>query len=595
METTADYTKSIEEIENRIDALLNQMRLEEKIGQMTQAEKNSITPQAVAEYFIGSVLSGGGGNPAPNTPEQWRNMVTEYQAAALKTRLGIPIIYGVDAVHGHSNMRGAVIFPHNIGLGATRDADLIKRIARASAVEILATNVHWNFAPALSVPQDIRWGRTYEGYSENTEVVTELGAAYTHGLIESGVLPSLKHYVADGGTRWGSRSISSWLIGNNWQAPNEEWKIDQGDAQFDEEALRRIHLAPYIESLKICNLNAMASFSSWNGEKMHGNKYLLTDVLKGELGLRGFIVSDWMAIDQLHQDFYSCVVGAINAGVDMVMVPYDYKRFIKTLTQAVEKGDITEERINDAVRRILLAKFELGLFEQPYTEEALLNKIGVTEHREVAQEAVRKSLVLLKNDKQTLPILKDTERIFVAGRAANDLGMQCGGWSIDWQGQLGPLTDGTTILQGLLQSVNKAAQVEYRVTGRFEGHAPIGIVVVGEFPYAEGDGDRQELNISAEDITAIEKVRPCVDKLVVVQISGRPLIITEMIDKADAWVCAWLPGTEGQGVVDVLLGDYPFSGKLSYAIPRSVDQLPRSKRQESGEAALYEFGYGLTT
>lgn len=578
---------------SQTDLLLNQMTLQEKIGQMTQAEKNSIPPEDVTAYAIGSVLSGGGGNPTPNTPAAWREMVVAYEEAALKSRLGIPLIYGVDAVHGHSNMRGAVIFPHNIGLGATRDADLVARIARITAAEMLATSVHWNFAPALSVPQDIRWGRTYEGFSEDTDIVTTLGVAYTRSLIDAGVLPSLKHYLADGGTTWGSSVAPPAADGSNWQAPNADWKIDQGDARYDEQTLRRLHLAPYIEALKACDLNVMASFSSWNGDKMHGHKYLLTDVLKHELGLRGFIVSDWMAIDQIDADYYTSLVTAINAGVDMVMVPYDYRRCIDTLTVAVEKGDVPQERIDDAVRRILLAKAELGLFDQPITGAGGLETIGIVEHREVAREAVRKSLVLLKNNNGALPIARDSARIFVAGRAANDLGIQCGGWSIDWQGQSGPSTDGTTILHGLLQSVAQAAQIEYRATGRFAGRAPVGIVVVGEYPYAEGVGDRAELHISAEDAAAIAATRAQVDKLVVIQISGRPLIITEVIDMADAWVCAWLPGTEGQGVVDVLLGDYAFSGKLSFAIPRSMAQLPRSARLAAGDVPLFDLGSGL--
>ncbi len=581
----------LDAIDKHINPILQKMSLAEKIGQMTQAEKNSIRPQDVKDYAIGSVLSGGGGNPVPNDTAHWREMVMAYQQAALETQHGIPLVYGSDAVHGHNNVKGAVIFPHNIGLGATRDTDLVKRIAGITARELLATSVHWNFAPAVSVPQDIRWGRTYEGFSEDTDLVREMGVAYTQGLHESGVLASVKHYAADGGTTWGSTQQYEWVT-DNWQAPSAGFHIDQGNAEIDEETFRRVHLQPYIDAVQAGALNIMTSFSSWNGVKMHAHDYLVTEVLKGELGFTGFVVSDWMAINQLDRDYYTAVVKSINAGVDMNMVPFDFKLFIETLSRAVEHGDVSMGRINNAVRRILRAKFWLGLFNSPFGDEGLVAEVGAAAHRETAREAVQKSLVLLKNENNTLPIAKTTARLLVAGRGADNIGMQCGGWSIDWQGGHGPITDGTSILDALRAEL-PADAVVHSTTGDFEEHAEIGVVVVGEDPYAEGIGDKNNLSLSAEDIAAIENTRAHCDQLVVVLLSGRPLLIADVLDKADAFVAAWLPGTEGTGVADVLLGNVPFTGKLAHTWPRNAEQIPLSALRDHDADPLFPFGFGL--
>lgn len=587
--------------DDRIADLLARMTLREKIGQMTQPEKNSISPEDVTTYAIGSVLSGGGGNPTPNTAQDWAAMVAAFQAAALRSRLGIPLIYGVDAVHGHNNVHGAVIFPHNIGLGATRDADLVERIAQMTAKEILATNVHWDFAPAVSVPQDIRWGRTYEGYSEDTVLVTELGAAYVRGLQQDdlshpqAVLASVKHFVGDGGAKWGTTRQFEW-IPYMWQAADDRWSIDQGTTAVNEHILRTVHLAPYAAAIEAGALNIMVSYTSWGGIKMHGHHYLLTEVLKEEMGFPGFLVSDWMAINQLSEDYYTCVVESINAGLDMVMVPFDYKLFINTLARAVENGDVAEERIDDAVRRILRAKLALDLFERPFPAAAFLPDFGSDTHRAVAREAVQKSAVLLKNDGQTLPIPADTHRILVAGAGAEDIGMQCGGWSIEWQGGRGVITPGATILDGIKAVVGPETAVAYNPTGTFAAgaKAEVGIVVVGETPYTEGEGDRADLSLSAEDMAVIAQVRPLVEKLVVVMLSGRPLIITDHLDQWDAFVAAWLPGSEGDGIADLLFGQHPFTGRLSYAWPRHMGQVPRSAMTED-EHPLFPFGFGLTT
>lgn len=580
-------------IKESVEALLAEMTLAEKIGQMTQPEKNSIPAEDVTNYFIGSVLSGGGGNPAPNTPANWAAMVRSFQEAALKTRLGIPLIYGSDAVHGHNNVFGAVLFPHNIGLGAARDPELVAKIARITGLEMLGTNVHWNFAPAVSVPQDIRWGRTYEGYSEDTDLVIELGVSYLKGLqdVEPRALASVKHFAADGGTAWGTVQTYDWIMGN-WQSADDRWSIDQGDALIDEATLRDIHLRPYQAAIAAGAQNIMVSFSSWQGIKNHGNYHLLTEILKQEFGFEGFLVSDWMAINQIDRDYYTCVVTSINAGLDMVMVPFDYKLFINTLTAAVEKGDVSIQRIDDAVRRILRAKQWLGVFEQPFPDAALLNDVGSAEHRAVAREAVRKSVTLLRNEKDTLPLAKDTPSIFVAGRGADNIGLQCGGWSIVWLGGDGAITEGTTLLEGFKQA---SQNIRYDAAGDFgDARAETGIVVVAEPPYAEGMGDNDQLTLSEEDIATLKRVRPQVDKLALVILSGRPLLIADQLDLCDAVIAAWLPGTEGAGVADVLFGDHPFTGRLSYSWPRSKNQIPLSALKADSEPPLFPFGYGLS-
>lgn len=581
-------------INNRVIDLLSRMNLAEKIGQITQVENLSISPPEVSRHFIGSVLSGGGGNPEPNTTENWAQMVRVYQQAALGTRLGIPLLYGVDAVHGHNNLKGAVIFPHNIGLGASRDAQLVKRIGQVTATEALATGIHWIFAPTLSVPQDIRWGRTYEGFSEDTALVSKLGIAQLQGLQNFDSVPdlshprtvlgSVKHFVGDGGTTWGSST-------------NLDWIIDQGVTEVDEATLRAVHLPPYIAAIQAGARNIMVSHSSWGELRMHAHKHLLTDVLKGELGFTGFLVSDWQSIDAITPHYYDAVVTSVNAGLDMIMVPYDGQRFITRMTQAMESGDISLSRVDDAVRRILYVKFELGLFEQPFGDESLLPLVGSQAHRSVAREAVRKSLVLLKNDDQILPLAKDTPLIFIAGQAADDIGLLCGGWTIKWQGEAGNITQGTTLLAGLQNAVAESTTIRHDAIGEFEGDdaiADVGIVVLSEMPYAEGEGDRGDLTLPDADIALLARVRPRCHKLVVILISGRPLIVTEHIPQWDAFVAAWLPGTEGQGVADVLFGDYPFNGRLSFSWPRSMEQIPLSALKESGEAPLFPFGYGLS-
>ncbi|MBI1281450.1 MAG: beta-glucosidase [Anaerolineaceae bacterium] len=592
----APYKNASLPVEERVDDLLQRMTLAEKIGQMTQVEKNSIKLTDIDGLFIGSLLSGGGGYPSKNNAEAWAKMTDTFQEQALKTRLAIPLIYGADGVHGHNNLRGAVIFPHHIGMGATRNPELVQKACAVTAQEMAATGVFWDFGPVVAVPQDIRWGRTYEAYSENTDLVSELGAACVKGLQgdKLEVLATAKHYIGDGGTGWGTSTTDTYML-------------DQGVTQGDEANLRAKFLPPYKAAIDAGAMSVMVSFSSFGGMKMSAQKYLTTDVLKGELGFKGFVVSDWKAIDQISGDYYKDVVTSFNAGMDMNMVPYDYINFITTITKAVEAGDIPMERIDDAVRRILRVKLMMGLFEHPLSNQADLASVGSDEHRAVARQAVSESLVLLKNDNDVLPLKKDIPRIYVAGSAGNDIGIQSGGWTIEWQGSAGAITQGTTLFDAIKNMVGSSTEIKFDRFGRFRNdkdasgnllRAEVGIVVVGEQPYAEGKGDAVDLSLTEADQNAIKNVRERVDKLIVIVISGRPMILGEALDQADAVVAAWLPGTEGEGVADNLFGDHPFTGKLPYTWPRSMDQLPFdfSKLPTEGDAApLFPFGYGLIT
>ena len=594
-------------VEQRVEDLLARMTLAEKIGQMTQVEKNSIKPGDIKKYYIGSILSGGGGYPSENTPQGWYAMVEGFQKEGLATRLQIPIIYGVDAVHGHGNLLNATIFPHNIGLGAANNPELMEKIGRATAEEMLATGIPWNFAPVVAVVQDVRWGRTYEGFGEETELVTSLGTAYLRGLQTlTGedqpvpgqtilVLGTPKHFIGDGATIWGS-------------SRTDDYELDQGNMQAPEEVVRTLYLPPYQSAVEAGAMNVMASFSSWRGTKIHAEQYLLTKVLKEELGFSGFIVSDWQGMDQIYpDDYYASIVTSVNAGVDMNMVPYDYVSFIETMKQAVNNGDIPESRLDEAVRRILRVKFALGLFQRPMPDTKYQLTVRSPEHLELARQAVRESLVLLKNENNVLPLAKDTPVIFIAGEGANDIGLQCGGWTLEWQGKPGNDNEGTTILSGIRAAAGANTRIEYNHDGDFsefndpEGVpliADVGIVVIAEPPYAEGVGDRADISLTEEESKLITAMRERSESVIVILISGRPRVITEQLPLAEAWVAAWLPGTEGGGIADVLFGDYPFTGKLSYSWPRSNEQLPiniNNSAEETGcDGPLFPFGYGLT-
>ncbi|MDH3294532.1 MAG: glycoside hydrolase family 3 protein, partial [Acidimicrobiia bacterium] len=452
-----------------IGDLLARMTMAEKAGQLTQVEKNSITPDEVAEFAVGSVLSGCGGNPDPNNAANWRAMVESFLDGARRSRLGVPLLYGTDSVHGHANVYGATIFPHNVGLGAVGDADLVERVCRATALETAATGARWAFAPTVAVALDPRWGRTYEAFGSDTDLVGGLGAAAVRGLQGSDptagdrVAACLKHYVGDGGTTWGSLDKLDWI--DWWDGWGPRWKIDQGDTRVDEATLRRVHLRPYRDGLAAGSLTVMASYNSWNGVKLHANHYLLTELLKGELGFDGFVISDWLAIDQLSADPYRCVIQSINAGVDMVMVPFDFRRFIDNVIRAVESGDIPMARLDDAVRRILGVKAALGLFDPTPPDLPPVEVVGCAEHRALAREAVAASVVRLKDPDRVLPLdSRAAGKVLVAGAGADDIGLQCGGWTIQWQGGTGPITIGSTVLDGLRSA---GLEIAYRPDGDF--------------------------------------------------------------------------------------------------------------------------------
>ncbi len=568
------------------EAIVADMTLAEKIGQMTQVEKGSITPAEVADHHIGSVLSGGGGNPPTNDPPAWADMVHGFLAAAADTRLGIPLVYGVDAVHGHNNVRGATIFPHNIGLGAVGDVDLVERIGRATAIEVAATGARWTFAPTVAVPHDIRWGRTYEGYGRDPALVARLGAALVQGLQQPDAGPSvmacLKHYVGDGGTSWGSVTRPDWV--EWWNGWGPRWQIDQGDFRASEETLRAVHLPPYVAGIAAGAHTVMASYSSWNGQKMHSHRPLLTDVLKGELGFGGFVVTDWMGLDQIDPDYETSVTTAINAGIDMVMVPIDFGRFIETMESAVADGRIPLSRIDDAVSRILAAKAAHRL-DDPTTELPPLRSVGSEEHRALAAEAARRSAVLLSNN-GTLP-LDPSAPIDLAGRPADDIGLQCGGWTVEWQGATGPITDGTTLRTAFEAAT---ASVRFSADGQFadDTRSAFGVVCLAEEPYAEGLGDRAVPEVRDEDLAVFERMRARCDRLVAVIYSGRPVVAPEVLANADAVIAAWLPGSEATQLPGLLSGQYPFEGRLTQPWPEAAADL-----DDPGARPLYPSGHGL--
>jgi beta-glucosidase len=577
-------------------ALLAKMTLEEKVGQMVQAEQDQVKEGEIEKYFLGSLLSGGNSDPKTNSLQDWTDLYDRVQSQALKTRLKIPLLYGIDAVHGHNNVIGAVVFPHHIGLGATRDAALVEEVQRITAKEVRATGIHWAFAPCVAVVRDERWGRTYESFSEDPALVAELGAAAVRGFQGDDlkdplrVLACAKHYVGDGGTVYGSGTVK---VEN---APGKTHPMDQGDTRVSEADLRRIHMAGYKTAVEAGVGSIMPSYSSWNGARMSGHKHLLTDVLKGELGFEGFLISDYNAIDALPGDYREQIKASTNAGMDMFMVPSKFRELYGHLKDLAEKGEVPMSRIDDAVLRILRVKFAMGLFDpgrSALADRSLQKSFGSAEHRAVARRAVRQSLVLLRNDKKALPLSRTAKRIHVAGSNADDIGNQCGGWTISWQGESGaPTTGGTTILAALRAAAGQD-RVTYARDGQGASGADVAVVVVGETPYAEYKGDRDDLSLSKVDRETIANVKKAGVPLVLVVVSGRPVILGDAVDMADAVVAAWLPGTEGQGVADVLFGDHKPTGKLPFSWPRSMEQIPINVGDAKYDP-LFAYGFGLT-
>jgi beta-glucosidase len=583
--------KPLASFDPQVKPLLAQMTLDEKIGQMTQAEQDAIKDLSEIErYSFGSILSGGSSDPKEgNSLQAWTDLYDRLQEHTKLSRLKIPILYGVDAVHGHNNVLGAVVFPHNVGLGCTRDAALVEKAARITAEEVRATGIQWVFAPCVTVPQDIRWGRTYEGFSEDPQVVKQLGEAAVRGFQGTdlanplSVLACAKHYIGDGGTAFGSARNGKGL--------------DQGDTRVDEATLRRIHLQGYLTTVKAGVASIMPSYSSWNGVKVSGSKQLMTDVLKRELHFDGFLISDYNAVDQIDPDYKKAIGISINAGMDMVMVPTRYKEFMTDLKQLVDEGTVPMSRIDDAVTRILRVKFAMGLMDQnrsQLADRSLQKSFGSPEHRAVARQAVRESLVLLKNDGKVLPLAKTAARIHVAGRSADDIGNQCGGWTIDWQGKSGAITPGgTTLLAAIKNSVSPKTEVTFSKDGTGAAGATVGVVVVGETPYAEMNGDRADLKLAQADTDAVAAMKAAGIPVVVVVYSGRPMILGSILEQANAVVAAWLPGTEGAGITDVLFGDFKPTGKLSFSWPKSMDQVAKHPGDKD-YAPQFKLGYGLT-
>jgi beta-glucosidase len=567
-------------IGERVEDLLERMTLEEKIGQMTQTERTQFNGGDIfniATRNVGSILSGGGSSPGGSVTD-WVEMYNSFQEQALSTELGIPLIYGVDAVHGHNNVHGAVIFPHNIGMGCTRNPELVEECSRITALEVAATGIDWTFSPCVAVPQNERWGRTYEGFGENTELVNEMAHASVSGYQSDSlgnanrILACAKHYLGDGGTFMG---------------------IDQGNTILTEDELRAIHLPPFESAIEAGVGSVMASYNKWNGAHCHGNQYLLTDVLKDELGFEGFVISDWAGINQVNGDFGTAIANSINAGVDMAMQPYDYMDYQNILKSLVEQEIVSMDRIDDAVRRILKVKFQLGLFENPFVDQSLLDTVGCNTHREVARQAVRESLVLLKND-GILPLSVDQPNILLAGWKADDIGVQCGGWSISWQGSAGETTVGTTIKEAFEEVLGQGSFSF--VTSNNIPQSDLAVVVVGETPYAEGAGDiglgSDKFYIPQEDQQLIQAIKSEGIPMVVILLSGRPLILGELLEDANAIIAAWLPGTEGGGITDVLFGEYDPSGKLSHSWPANENMVPVNVGDDDYDP-LFEYGYGL--
>ncbi len=591
-------------LEKRITDLMAGMTVEDKVGQLVQGDIASVTPDDVRRYRLGSILAGGNSDPGGRydaSPAEWLALADAFYDASMDTSKGgkaIPLLFGIDAVHGQSNIIGATLFPHNIGLGATRNPGLLRQIGGITALETRVIGMEWTFAPTVAVPQDDRWGRTYEGYSESPDVVASYAAAMVEGLqgrvgtpeFLDGrhVIASVKHFLGDGGTTDGK---------------------DQGDTRISESDLVRIHAAGYPPAIAAGAQTAMASFNSVNGEKMHGHRHYLTDVLKGRMNFGGFVVGDWNGHGQVKGCTTTDCPATINAGLDMAMASDSWKGFYETTLAAVKDGRITPQRLDDAVRRILRVKFRLGLFEagRPSTRAVggQFALIGAPAHRAVARQAVRESLVLLKNQNGLLP-LSPKQRILVAGDGADDVGKQAGGWTLNWQGTGTTRKDfpnADTIYEGIARQASAAGgEAVLAVDGRYAVKPDVAVVVFGEDPYAEFQGDRPTLAYkpgNETDLALLKRLKAEGIPVVAVFLSGRPLWVNREINAADAFVAAWLPGSEGAGIADVLLRgsdgrvQHDFKGKLSFSWPRTATQYANNVGQKDYDP-LFAFGFSLT-
>ena len=574
-----------------VDELLSEMTLEEKVGQTIMADLDFIKPSDLDRYPIGGILNGGNTSPNGNqraSTNEWKQLAQDFYDESITSGADIPILWGTDAVHGHSNVFGATIFPHNIGLGASANEKLLKDIGSAVAEEVLATGLYWTFAPTVTVPQDYRWGRTYEGYSESPELVSKLGEAFIYGLQGSGeqflgsnkIIGTAKHFLGDGGTYLG---------------------VDQGDTKVSENILKEIHGTPYYSALDACIQTVMASFNSWNGSKVHGNEYLLTEVLKNQMGFDGFVVGDWNGHGQIPGCSNGSCPESLIAGVDMYMVPENWKDLYRNTLRQAENGDIPIERLNDAVRRILIVKERLGLFNGKKPSNSPFSEVGLQHNRDISRQAVRESLVLLKNNKNVLPI-KQGKRVLVIGPDADSLRTQTGGWTLDWQGtnnQNKDFPNSITFLDALKEEIGaeNVTHVQFLNNVNAEDY-DLAIVAYGEQPYAEGVGDRSNLNFSSKrHIAFLELLAENKIPTVSLFFTGRPLWVTKEINLSDAFVVAWLPGTESRGMTDVMVNsdktNYDFTGKLPFSWPKNTYQANLNYYDATSDP-LFTYGYGLT-
>ena len=574
-----------------VDEVLSEMTLEEKVGQTIMADLDFIKPSDLNRYPIGGILNGGNTSPNGNqraTTNEWKQLAQDFYDESKSSGADIPILWGTDAVHGHSNVFGATIFPHNIGLGASANEKLLKDIGSAVAEEVLATGLYWTFAPTVTVPQDYRWGRTYEGYSESPELVSKLGEAFIYGLQGSGeqflgsnkIIGTAKHFLGDGGTYLG---------------------VDQGDTKVSENILKDIHGTPYYSALDACIQTVMASFNSWNGSKVHGNEYLLTEVLKNQMGFDGFVVGDWNGHGQIPGCSNGSCPESLIAGVDMYMVPENWKDLYRNTLRQAENGDIPIERLNDAVRRILIVKERLGLFNGKKPSNSPFSEVGLQHNRDISRQAVRESLVLLKNNENVLPI-KQGKRVLVIGPDADSLRTQTGGWTLDWQGtnnQNKDFPNSITFLDALKEEIGaeNVTHVQFLNNVNAEDY-DLAIVAYGEQPYAEGVGDRSNLNFSSKrHIAFLELLAENKIPTVSLFFTGRPLWVTKEINLSDAFVVAWLPGTESRGMTDVMVNsdktNYDFTGKLPFSWPKNTFQANLNYYDATSDP-LFTYGYGLT-
>lgn len=570
------------------EEILSRLTLEQKVAQMTQPEIGSASLSDVRDYGIGSVLNGGGSHPNNNrqaSPSDWRRFATSLQEAALDTSTGgpgIPIVWGTDAVHGHNNVMGATIFPHNIGLGAANNPSLLFDIGAATAREIAATGIHWTFAPTLAQAKDFRWGRTYESYSDDPSLVERYATFIINGIQSERIGATAKHFIGDGGTQAG---------------------IDQGNTLLNKSELLDLHGSGYTGAIAASVQTVMASFNSINGNKIHGDKAILTGLLRDELDFKGVLVSDWNGIAQVPGCSNSSCAQAINAGIDVVMVPNDWRTFIDTTVKQVRAGTIAESRIDDAVLRILTFKEWLGLLDSDITDSGKNQNLDIGVHRDLARDAVRQSLVLLKNNQQTLPIKPD-QSILVIGEAADSIPQQAGGWSVTWQGDNTTNLDfpgATSLLDGIEAAVSGAGgSVSYASEVPTTGQPDAVIYVFGEKPYAEGAGDLRRLELSRADLTELEAIQSYRQQgipVTTVFLTGRPRWTNPAINLSDAFVVAWLPGTEGAGIADLILQDptdptYDFSGRLPFAWPGA--SVNANDIEQSIDTYLFKRGFGLT-